>query len=156
MNWQELRSISFLSKLTDAELEALSGVFATRSAANGERLVTEGTPITTFSIVLHGSVNARRLAKKREVLLARIGRGGFFGEIHLFEAGNATASIDAVGDVTLAEVSSVRLREFMETHSAIGYKIVSALLVELSRRLKQTNDRFANAFYWARYEAKPE
>ncbi|MEI8341898.1 MAG: cyclic nucleotide-binding domain-containing protein [Verrucomicrobiota bacterium] len=155
MNWQELRSISFLSKLTDAELEALSGVFSARTASNGERIVTEGTPITSFSIVLHGTVNVRRLAKKREVLLARICRGGFFGEIHLFEPGNATASIDAVGEITLAEVSSTGLQAFMESHPVTGYKIVSALLVELSQRLKTTNDRFANAFYWAR-EAKPE
>jgi len=155
MNWQELRSISFLSNLTDAELEALSGVFAARTAKNGERIVAEGTPITTFSIVLQGTVNVRRLAKKREVLLARIGRGGFFGEIHLFTAGDATASIDAVGDVTLAEVDSPALREFMESNPVTGYKIVSSLLVELSHRLKMTNDRFANAFYWAR-EAKPE
>jgi CRP-like cAMP-binding protein len=94
------------------------------------------------------------MAKKREVLLARIGPGGFFGEMNLFKNGAATASIDTIGETRLATAKSARLREFMEANPAIGYKISSALIIELTNRLKLTNERFANACFFAQ-QAKP-
>jgi CRP-like cAMP-binding protein len=154
MDWQPLRNISFLSKLTDPELQALGGLFSLRNAAPGERIVTENSPVTSFSLVLHGTVHVRRMAKKREVLLARIGPGGFFGEMNLFKNGAATASIDTIGETRLATAKSARLREFMEANPAIGYKISSALIIELTNRLKLTNERFANACFFAQ-QAKP-
>ena len=149
MDREILRSVSFLKNLTDDELHAFSNLLTVREVPPKEKIVTEGSPIHAFHIICNGTVHARRMAQKREVLLGRIGPGGFFGEVNLFDSGFATASIHAIDKVTLAELDYGTFRTFMESNPAIGYKIVSGLMAELSRRLRQTNDRFVNSQYWA-------
>ena len=86
-----LRTVSILRHLTDAELLAFSKLLELRVAVIGERILEEGVVVKSFYIVYDGIVHVRRLAQKREMLLGRIGVGGFFGEINLFDPGVATA-----------------------------------------------------------------
>ncbi len=155
MDREILRSVSFLKNLTDDELHAFANLLTIREIAPKEKIVTEGLPIHAFHIICSGTVHARRMAQKREVLLGRIGPGGFFGEVNLFDAGLATASIVAIDKVRLAVVDYSAMRAFMESNPAIGYKLASALMSELSRRLRQTNDRFVNSLYWANAATLP-
>lgn len=155
MDSEILRSVSFLKNLTDDELHAFGNLLTIREVAPKEKVVIEGAPIDSFHIICSGTVHARRMAQKREVLLGRIGKGGFFGEVNLFDAGLATASVHAIDKVTLAVIDYHTLRSFMESNPAIGYKIVSALMAELSRRLRQTNDRFVNSLYWSNVSTIP-
>jgi hypothetical protein len=41
------------------------------------------------------------------------------------------------------------LRDFMAANPAIGYKLVSAMMAEMSRRLRSTSARFVNSIYWS-------
>ena len=79
--------------------------------------------------------------------------GAFFGEINLFDPGVATASIYAMKRVSLAVVSYESLRAFLASNPAAGYKIVSAMMTELARRLRQTSSRLINSAYWSSAEA---
>src|SRR5437762_2705752 len=99
-----LRTVSIFRSLTDEELLAFSALLSTREIKPRERIIEEGTPVHTFSIICSGVVHIRRLAQKREMLLGRLGVGGFFGEINLFDPGVATASIYAMKPTTLAFV----------------------------------------------------
>ena len=149
MDCQFLRSVSFLKELADEELEAFSRLFTLAQIPPGEKIVEEGKAISSFYIVVKGTVHVRRTALKKELLLGRIGGGGFFGEINLFDPGVATGSIYAIDKVVLASTDYETLRNFMSENPATGYKIVSALMSEVSRRLRLTNQRFVNSVYWA-------
>ncbi|MGB8354237.1 MAG: Crp/Fnr family transcriptional regulator [Chthoniobacteraceae bacterium] len=149
MDCQFLRSVSFLKELADEELEAFSRLFTLAQIPPGEKIVEEGKAISSFYIVVKGTVHVRRTALKKELLLGRISGGGFFGEINLFDPGVATGSIYAIDKVALASTDYETLRTFMSENPATGYKIVSALMSEVSRRLRLTNQRFVNSVYWA-------
>lgn len=149
MNPDLLRPVAFLKNLNEEEMHSFSDLLTIREVAPKEKILTAGEPVHAFHIVCHGTVHAKRRAQKREVLLGRIGPGGFFGEINLFDEGLATASIYAIDKVTLASVGYHPLRQFMSDHPAIGYKLVSALMGGLARRLRQTNERFVNTLYWS-------
>ena len=149
MDCQFLRSVSFLKELTDEELEAFSRLFTLADIPPGERVIEEGRAISSFYIVVKGTVHVRRTAQKKELLLGRISSGGFFGEINLFDPGVATGSIYAIDKVALASTNYDTLRAFMSSNPLAGYKIVSALMTEVSRRLRLTNQRFVNSVYWA-------
>ncbi len=154
MNAEILRSISFLKTLDGDELQKLSELFTTREVPADDKILDEGKPVHQFYLVCHGTVHARRTSQQREVLLGRIPPGGFFGEINLFDPGVATASIYAIDKVTVAVVEYDALRRFMENNPAIGYKIVSGLMAGMARRLRTTNERFANTFYWSSVAAQ--
>ena len=149
MDRQFLQAVSFLKELSPAELESLAGIFSLNEIPSGEKIIEEGKVISSFYIVCKGTVHVRRSAQKKQVLLGRIGTGGFFGEINLFDPGVATATIHAMDKVTLAVADYDEFRRFMSDNPAAGYKIVSALMAEVSSRLRQTNQRFVNSVYWA-------
>jgi CRP/FNR family cyclic AMP-dependent transcriptional regulator len=148
-----LRSVSILESLNDQELETLERILQVVHVRAGERVLEEGTEVTALYIVCDGVVHVRRLAQKREMLLGRLGVGGFFGEINLFDPGVATASIYAMKAVTLAVIDYGIMREFMSNNPAAGYKIVSAMMTEMARRLRQTSSRLVNTVYWSSNEA---
>lgn len=156
MDSTALRSATFLRGLTDQELEAFESILSVADYRRGEKIVVEGTPAHVFHVLLKGTLHVRRMAQKREMLLARIQPGSFFGEINLFEPGNATATIYAMDPVTIAFVDYGRFRDFMAANPAIGYKIVAGLMAELSRRLRATNERFVHAMYWSNLNAPAE
>ncbi len=153
MDIELLRTVSILRTLSDQELTAFCALLTSRDAAPRERIIEEGTPVKAFYIICSGVVHIRRLAQKREMLLARLGVGGFFGEINLFDPGVATASIYAMRPTKLAFVSDENMRTFMSENPATGYKMVFAMMTEMSRRFRLTSDRLVNMAYWKSSEA---
>jgi CRP-like cAMP-binding protein len=149
MDSEFLRTISFLKELTDEELQGFSAIFTLAEIPPGGKIVEEGKVINSFSIVCKGTVHVRRTVQKKEMLLGRICSGGFFGEINLFDPGVATGSIYAMDKVKIASADYPALHAFMEENTCAGYKIVSALMAEVCRRLRLTNQRFVNSVYWA-------
>jgi len=148
-----LRAVSFLRPLSDEELAAFTNLLTLRTLAPRERIIEEGAPVHALYIVVDGVVHIRRLAQKREMLLGRLGVGGFFGEINLFDPGVSTASIYAMKPTQLALVDYDSLRSFMASNPACGYKMVSGMMTEMSRRLRQTSARLVNVSYWSGAEA---
>lgn len=148
-----LRSVSILRSLTDPELTAFAALLSVREVPAKTRILEEGTPVNAFYIICDGVVHVRRMAQKREMLLGRLGVGGFFGEINLFDPGLATASIYAMKTTRLALVDYESLRAFLESNPTVGYKLVSAMMRETARRLRQTSARLVNSVYWSSAEA---
>jgi CRP-like cAMP-binding protein len=152
-----LRAVSIFRDLTDDELDQIANLLTVREVKKGERILEEGSIVNHLSIVCDGTVHIRRLAQTREMLLGRLGIGAHFGEINMFDPGTATASIYAMNTPTrLAYVDYQTLRDFLSTHPATGYKIVSAMMTEMARRLRQTSARLINTVYWSSSEAKSD
>ncbi len=149
MQTEFLHPVSIFKDLSDSELDALMDVWTLRAVAPRERIVSEGALMHEFYIVCSGTVHVRSMAQDHEVLLARIGPGGFFGEINLFDEDTATASVYSMGEVQIASAPNAALRDFMAAQPAIGYKITASLLREVSRRLRHTNERLVHSMFWA-------
>ena len=148
MDIELLRTVSIMRELNDSELAAVAALFTLRTAKNKEKILQEGYPVTHFYIVCDGVAHVRRLAQKREMLLGRINKGMFFGEINLFDPGVSTASIYAMNDLKIAVCDYATLRTFMSANPATGYKIATGMMTEMSRRLRTTSARLANSIYW--------
>ena len=149
MPTEYLREVSILRDLTEGELDAVKNLWSFRSVEPRERIVAEGVLMHEFYVVCNGVVHVRRLSHDHEVLLARIGRGGFFGELNLFDESTATASVYAMGQVRLAVIPNNTFRGFMASRPDIGYKIAARLITEVSRRLRATNERLVHSMFWS-------
>jgi CRP/FNR family transcriptional regulator len=149
MTTELLRDVALFKSLTDDELEAMKDLWSFRHIAAHQQIVAEDEPMHEFFIVAAGVVHVRREAQGHELLLARILRGGVFGEMNLFSEGAATASVYAMDEARLAVTSNATLREFMASRPDIGYKFTTLLLEEVSARLRQTNDRLVHSMYWS-------
>ncbi len=149
MDFESLRAIPFLRELNDQELSTFASLLTTRECKPGERILEEGTPPDTFYIIADGVIHVRRRANTRELLLARLGAGGFFGEINLFDPGLATASIYTIKPTRLMCISYSQFHAFMDENLRAGYKISSGLMAEMSRRLRATSARLVNSVFWS-------
>ena len=150
-----LRSVSCLKGVSESALIDFAGLLEFREAGPKEKIVEEGKPIGAFHIVFRGTAHVRRIAQKREVLLGRIGKGGFFGEVNLFDPGMATASVYAMDQVILGSIPYPVFRDFMASHPSAGYAIVASLMTEVCHRLRTTNDRLVNFVYWSTLNESP-
>jgi CRP/FNR family cyclic AMP-dependent transcriptional regulator len=148
MSSEYLRAIPYLSTLTEAELQALTAHAILREVPSGTRILEQDAPVDSVYFVVKGIVHVRNKTGDREVLLARIGEGGFFGEINLFIGDTASASVYAMEKTTLASIPYSAFRTFMDSNPEAGYKIVSLVVAELAHRLKKTNERLANSLFW--------
>src|SRR4051812_15678885 len=144
-----LRNVLIFRDLDEDALAAIWAMIQVKEVPPKTRIVEEGGPVRELCIVTDGIVHVRRLAQKREMLLTRLGPGGFFGEVNLFDPGVATASVYAMKRTQIASIPHEALREHLSTHSAAGYKIVVGMMREMSRRLRQTNSRLVHSAYWA-------
>lgn len=146
---EQLRQVSIFKELNDGEIDAMKNLWTVRTVPPHGRIVQEGEPMHEFYVVCSGVVHVRRMSQDHEVLLARIGRGGFFGEINIFEEASATASVYAMDEVHIAVIANNAFRGFMSTRPDIGYKITARLLNEVSARLRQTNERLVHSMFWS-------
>jgi CRP/FNR family cyclic AMP-dependent transcriptional regulator len=155
MELANLRTIGLFTLLTDDELAAFQSILLPWEVENGTQILAEGQIVTHLYIVDEGAVQVRRLAQNRELLLARLGPGSFFGEVNLFDPGTATASIWAMKPTRMAVVDYNTMRQFLSTYPGIGFKIVSVIVTELAKRLRKTNERLVNVVNWSNEEAPP-
>jgi CRP/FNR family cyclic AMP-dependent transcriptional regulator len=147
-----LRTVSILRKLSEEEMRAFCSLLSLREYQPKDQVLEEGKVVKNFYIICDGVVHIRRMAGKREMLLGRLGPGGFFGEINLFDPGTATASIYAMKPTRIAYLDHEAFHNFMQCNSTIGYKIVSSMMTEMARRLRQTSARLVNTAYWSNAE----
>ena len=144
-----LRNVAIFTALGDEELAAIWNLISLKEIGPKTKIIEEGAPVQQLCIVTDGVVHVRRIAQKKEMLLTRLGPGGFFGEINLFDPGVATASVYAMKPTQLAVIDHDALRNYFEANPAAGYKVVTAMMREMSRRLRQTNSRLVHSAYWS-------
>lgn len=97
------------------------------SVPAGETLLDHGQPITAIYVVVSGSVEVIRNGRAVE----RVGAGRTFGELSVFEAGPATATVVAGSETRLLILPSSALLTIMDEHEGLTRSIAT----ELARRL---------------------
>jgi MFS family permease len=108
-----LRGISFFRPLPVPALEHLAGALAPVAAPAGRPVFREGDPGDRFYVVESGEVEVTQGGRR----LRRLGRGEFFGEIALLRDVPRTATVTAVGDVSLLALDGAEFLGAVTGHS---------------------------------------
>jgi small-conductance mechanosensitive channel len=94
---------------------------------SGETIVRQGEDGQSMFVVLDGTVSVVLEPSRREV--ARIEAGGYFGEMSLLTGEPRTATVLAVGDVTVIQISAELFRRVAAVHPEAIEKIGVAAVV---------------------------
>ncbi|MBN2160025.1 MAG: cyclic nucleotide-binding domain-containing protein [Spirochaetes bacterium] len=104
---------------------------------NGEKIIEAGKIETRMYIILEGEVQISLSDKIDKVVVARLKKGDFFGEISLFTNTPRSATATAVGNIKLAFIDNVeQLRLFLIKNPVFAAKMVQTLC----KRLAQTDE----------------
>ena len=129
---QLLPQVALLSFLSPGEIQTLSQRGEILSMHDGDVLITEGAVGNTLFLVLRGKVAISRDGFH----LAVSEMGSVVGEISLVDSGKATATVTAIGPLTVFKIS----RENFETLYS-NRNFVRAILKGLAAKTREALDR---------------
>lgn len=96
------------------------GWFETLTVADGEPIVKEGEPGNTAYVIQSGQCDVWKTIQGQARVVRRLGPGDVFGEAAVFAPGVRTASIVAVGEVTLKVVTGDALNRELDQNPMLA------------------------------------
>lgn len=141
----DVKRVGLLGKLPPHELDALVKEAKRITFKAGDEILTQGQVNGSLFIIEDGVLHARRTGGRRSVLLARLEPGSFFGEMSLFDAAPTSASIQAISDGSLLQITRDCLTAFITKHPKAGAELLQRILKGIARRLRMADDRVTNA-----------
>lgn len=115
----------------------MAGDTVVRHYDDGTTVFSEGDPGDGMYVVLGGKVRIHRALNGREVTLAVLGQGEFFGEMSLLDHRPRSATAEAVGDTELRFIS------ILEFEAMIPDPYIRRMLVRMSERMRQADETIA-------------
>jgi len=107
----------FFQPLEQSERDALVGNFHFSRVEIGSRIVEEGQRAGGFYLIVLGSVEITKVVSEhRQVLLATLGEGSYFGEMSLLRGDSARATVTAMGPTELAILPAKNFYALVASH----------------------------------------
>ena len=136
-----LQSVELFWDLKDEELGYISEKMVARKYEPGNYIFLEESDGEQCFFVVKGSVKVTRLSKDgREVILAMLNEGDFFGEMSLLDGKSRSANVIALEKT---EVLTLNRKDFLIVLQEYP-KIAIQLLKELASRLRKSDRQIAS------------
>jgi CRP-like cAMP-binding protein len=130
---ETLASLAIFADLTRPELEKVAHSLEERYFAQDEKVLREGLSGSSFYIILEGEAGLVARGNR----LGTLARGDFFGEISVLLGEPPVADVIAIRPLRCLVVPGELLREFLQTHPRVCYR----LLVAEARKLATVTRR---------------
>jgi CRP/FNR family transcriptional regulator, cyclic AMP receptor protein len=113
-----------------------------KSYPSKQLIIREGDPSTDLYYIISGSVSVQVEDKKgREIVLAYLNPGDFFGELGLFdETLKRSAFVRAKEKCEIAQISYERLKGLNEIFPDLMFSIASQLAIRLRKTSRKVSD----------------
>ena len=136
-----LQSVSIFWDLNEDELGHIADKMVAKHFENGNYIFLEDSEGEQCLFVLEGSVKVTRLSKDgREVILAMLNEGDFFGEMSLLDGESRSANVIALEKT---KVLTLDRNDFIAVVNDYP-QIAVQLLKELARRLRKSDRQIAS------------
>ena len=137
---QLISRVPLFAELSRQELERIADVAIPRAFPKGVRVFHEGDHSDACYIVRLGDLRVtREHSDGRAIALATLGPGDIFGELAMLDGGTRSASVETLTDCELLGLPASDVRRVIADHGDIAAK----LIVAITRRLRETNERVA-------------
>src|SRR6476619_6297409 len=137
---QLLTRVPLFAELSGSDLERIAAVAIPRAFPAGVRVFHEGDHSDACYIVRTGDLRVtREHSDGRAIALATLGAGDIFGELAMLDGGTRSASVETLTEAELLALPASDVRRVIAAHGDIAAK----LIVAITRRLRETNERVA-------------
>lgn len=131
-----LRNVPLFAGLDEVELDKLSKVAGRKRVDRGSFVVRAGDSTDSLYILLSGRAKVTNSDEEgREIILAWLGPGEFFGEMGLIDSSPRSASVIAVESCELLNISRDAFHRCMQDNFQVAQKLMQILV----RRLREAD-----------------
>ncbi len=139
-----LAKVPFFAGVPEAEMDVLARSLQRRSVRGGKAVFRQDDPGSSLYVIEAGVVKVQRTSPEgKEVILAILGAGDFFGELALLDGEPRSADAIAKDDCTLLVLERDAFLAFLDKEPAVAVKLLAAL----SRRLRRTDQLVQDAAF---------
>ena len=136
-----LKSVSLFYDLSEKELGYISSRMITKNFETGSLIFMENSEGEKCFFVSEGSVKVTRLSKDgKEVILAMLNKGEFFGEMALLDGESRSANVIALEKTEVLTLNRVDFLSVLEEYPQIAIQ----LLKEMAHRLRKSDRQIAS------------
>ena len=133
-----IQTVPLFSDLSETSLKVITDKMVARSYDKEKMILIEESAGETFFLISKGSVKITRMSDDgREVILAILGEGDFFGEMALLDGEGRSANVVALEN---AEVLTLQRSDFLDILERFP-KIAIHLLKELTTRIRHSDQQ---------------
>ena len=144
MDADKLQNIALFSGLAPRALNGLAGVFVSKMAQNGERIITQGQASEGVYLVISGTVEVMRATLSGALIpIHKIPKGSMFGTLSTIDGGMRGAHCVARGSVEYAFMQKVDFMELTQTKSSLGLGFQVAVIRAIFQDIRRTNEQVA-------------
>ncbi|MFN8389571.1 MAG: Crp/Fnr family transcriptional regulator [Bdellovibrionota bacterium] len=137
----ELRNIPLLAGIPDVEIVELAKVLKERRAPKGSFIVYAEDPGPSMMFIAEGKVKINLTSKDgKEVVLATLAEGDFFGEVALLTGSERSANVVATTECRLYVLNE----EDFNRHLSLYTGFARVMLRELALRLKAASTKIGD------------
>ncbi len=132
-----LMDCGLFDQLLPPDFQTAAGYFSISTIAQGEEIFHEGDAGTFMCIIHSGQVSVRKTdPDEHQVEIATLRKGRAFGEMAVLDGERRSASCVAASDCQLLNLGKDSLEKMLNETPKVTAKIIRALAVALSRRLR--------------------
>lgn len=137
-----LRRIPLFRDFDDAACDALTGVLKVRHFEPGDAVFRQGERGDTMVVVASGHLRVELDdGKAAPTTIGAITAGEIVGEMAVLDPAPRASSVVAVSETMVFELSRAGLQQLRVSSPASSAVIVSAVISDVTRRLRQINTR---------------
>jgi len=140
--------------LTPGDLDQIISI-SREEKYEDENIIGEGSQENRdVFVILDGSASIEMEAtafddgSKKQVQLSTLRGGDAFGEIAFLETRHRSASVRALGEISVLRITGKRLTALFDRNHHIGYMIMKNLAGILAKRLIETNFKWRDSGPW--------
>jgi len=144
-----MKNHAIFKHLTQEEFEQIIHIFQEKRIKKDTLIIKEGETGDSAFLLAEGKVSVvKETIYGEDYVVTIIEAGGdeFFGEINLIDKGKRTSTIKAIEDSVILEVTSDKLKNFMDKNPIIGYKIMWYMSKSLARHLRKSDSDVITLF----------
>jgi len=142
MTLDAIRSVPLFSSLDDQAAGELRELLTTRDVASGDTLFRAGDQGDAMYLIESGRIRISITdADQKQIVLAELARGDFFGEMAIIDGKHRSADANVIEDGRLAVLSRERFLRLINDNPIVALEMLSATFSRLRHTDKMLQQR---------------
>ena len=148
-----MRRLKLLAGFEQAQLASFVRYLEVLQVQQFTPVARVGDPGDAMFLVIEGELRARVQVDNKEITLATLGPGDFFGEISLLDHGPRSADVIANQSSVLLKISSEAFARLRREAPALALPFLTALSQSIVGRLRTLTKKYQDSIHFSRVGA---